>query len=76
MPSWFASMLEVRNKQISDVTNKLQQLERQKQQAEGHLRVRREGNSAHECPPGSGSFALSEKGANRQGAAAAAACRA
>jgi hypothetical protein len=39
VPSWFTGMLEVRNKQISTYTNKLQQLERAKQQAEGHLKV-------------------------------------
>ena len=32
-------MLEVRNKQLSAQTNKLQRLAQEKEQAEGHLRV-------------------------------------
>ena len=39
VPGWFPNMLEVRNKQLSAQTNKLQRLAQEKEQAEGHLRV-------------------------------------
>ena len=45
VPGWFEEMLNVRNRQISVVTNQVQQLQREKQTAEGHLKVGRAGQA-------------------------------